>query len=65
MNGTTCGLCGEFVENPEPGNMVADIQAFDHHLKVLHPDISAEVVRWPDGSPVIHEDPGSPSDSPF
>lgn len=43
-----CLLCGE----------TAEARDIPDHVRLMHPDVDAEPVRWPDGTPVAFEDPG-------
>jgi hypothetical protein len=42
-----CLPCGETME----------AGAIPDHVRLLHPGVDAEPVRWPDGTPVAFEDP--------
>lgn len=50
-----CHLCDEKIEG-------ASIPDYDEHLRVLHPKEYAEVERWPDGKPVVHDDTLEPKE---
>ena len=53
-------MCGE--HDISPTTLGEDLQLIIDHIRVLHPDVYAEMEFWPDGQVVIHDETLTPED---